>query len=1393
MSDGLVQLLLEDSTRVDALRVVCLKHYRGISADEFEREVGPLVHQWVDEKRQSIASSSSPKKRNSLSGRSRNRGNSLSQSRRSSLSTSRLHNNNQLSLVTTLFERVNRFNRTTVTWDDVLFFLMTESRSLVESSKIDEEVRPYSFSRMKEGEPIKEVKYIPQNVIDKTSYQAELKRRQELALPDRGASAGKTREKKKVQPSYVYQRKDLSFINAIYSLPYHEYAFVISTRSTPFSFFNKRSLELIKSFPLTDIGGEAPSYVAYLPEPDLYIVCNKAERCIRCWSDLLSPVRTTVALEPFNVGEGIVSSLQVSPKDYPYSFFISDNYGRITRMDVPRYMRDGLKLSVGRVYDGLHTYESGGISDFVMSSTHSFSTGYDRRLVRTELSSGSTSVLGTVLSDVMTHLSYCDRVHSVICAMESSKLIRVFDVTTEEDSAGVLMNVGDFANHTSTVIGVFAVDDLSQVVTVDREGEVRVWDLRTIRCIQAIRADGFSLEDHTAENVYEDRKKNTAGDGSNVYSRAGDIRKIAQIMSCAYFGDSHEIVSCTKDSIFCLQHNFLQHGKVCDLDVVSNVMWNSRNNTFLLQGPTRISVWSAEQGYRKVIVDRAFLFELSNDEAEVSASCLDSHGGRLFLALHDGRIAVYAADNIEELIDTIDLIQNDYVTQLYYAAGRKLLMGITNGGAILLLSEDEYNPLSLYQPVSKLPLSHLVFCEHSGCLCFSDEDGNVYFYEAKLGTRQLTKFYKASCDTPVRQLLFLDGTGLLLSCHGEGVIVVWAHPPLTASPVRLTVFNLFKELKFDDFIPFHIEEIGVSYERNYTANDSETDPRNSISRKLAQTRSAASRRGVSSRTGLTTATLRGRLIGQEEEQDTPAHVAGDPGKQIEGMLGRAFKPKYIRKNQGEITAMCFNSEAHYLYIGDSLGYVHVFRLCALPQFYQVKKGFELNGGLQDYSGADANLLKPAKISSLEVHPNGAVLFLKWFPSLNSLISSGEDRSVELLDQEGSMVSFLALTRFPNNDQIVKLDPFTLPKKRTRALSGDAGDTSLFCQHAHEACLDDMPSAPPSRSSTPAVKFMDDDTFVMSTTAETETPRKRTFQMKKKDHRSEKGLFDLDENNNILYNASGTYVDYLNQLKEAEMLASRQQRKKEDTSPLGSRPHVEETEKGRAEVLVISSADSSCSTQLPVVTPADTSTDADVQAVPGVMEEAADEDKFFFKRKEGEAIVALGEIHDMTSRPMNVAPTLFASDYEPPHFAWMENRRKENEAFDLKNVIAKTLDNRAPGPKGTNRKGRGSRSGPGNTAATQEDKARVKPPKRPVTGRPCSMAERRRNEALSVSKKYESLDSHFNCESLQGLVSNYDKQLKKVLRGSSATSQRSAVDTNYKGGFSNTLKGNQSFM
>jgi WD40 repeat protein len=310
--------------------------------------------------------------------------------------------------------------------------------------------------------------------------------------------------------------------------------------------------------------------------------------------------------------------------------------------------------------------------------------------------------------------------------------------------------VGSLAGHTASVSNVVVDNSLHQVISLSTDKTIKIWDLRTNRCIQTMEDENtYRPEDRIAVLLHDPKRR-------QLVTGTTRLRPWKQVLkSRESEGHNSAVVGCL--------YNF-------EFDVAVSADENCD-----------VYVWNVNTGQR----DERFTDAHPN--SRITALVFDTLERRLLTGANDGTVRMWNHNNGQLLKELVHREEPGEVTQLLYVMDEhrdaKVIVAVGWNRKIVIWNETEDHVLDDYRVL----LGHdedilcAAFCAGTTMLATGDYSGKVLLWNIFSGFKRAalqihsSNAYNAACE----RLCFLAGRAdveegpVLVSGGSDGNLRVW--------------------------------------------------------------------------------------------------------------------------------------------------------------------------------------------------------------------------------------------------------------------------------------------------------------------------------------------------------------------------------------------------------------------------------------------------------------------------------------------------------------------------------------------------------------------------------------------------------------------------------------------
>eukprot|EP01062_Namystynia_karyoxenos_P071807 TRINITY_DN6756_c0_g1_i2.p1 TRINITY_DN6756_c0_g1~~TRINITY_DN6756_c0_g1_i2.p1 ORF type:complete len:2127 (+),score=511.75 TRINITY_DN6756_c0_g1_i2:141-6521(+) len=235
--------------------------------------------------------------------------------------------------------------------------------------------------------------------------------------------------------------------------------------------------------------------------------------------------------------------------------------------------------------------------------------------------------------------------------------------------------------HKANFVGIHAVDGTPQVLTADNRGVIKIWDLRTFRCVQTMPIgwspdESFDIPSHMRVSGM------CYADSCGALFAAG-WRKVLTHRMYGEVVPNHLRAS---SGVGQPQPTPGQRADIQDAGedgAIAHVRYNATQRAFITTSGRDIRIWDVDQGcltavYRDVAT------------SDVTALCLDEYGRRFYFGTQEGKLCCRVFQTGHEIYDVAP--QGEHraeVTMVDYWPQHRMLLSASLDGEVHLCSDRD--------------------------------------------------------------------------------------------------------------------------------------------------------------------------------------------------------------------------------------------------------------------------------------------------------------------------------------------------------------------------------------------------------------------------------------------------------------------------------------------------------------------------------------------------------------------------------------------------------------------------------------------------------------------------------------------------------------------------------
>ena len=310
--------------------------------------------------------------------------------------------------------------------------------------------------------------------------------------------------------------------------------------------------------------------------------------------------------------------------------------------------------------------------------------------------------------------------------------------------------IGSLVGHTASISNVVVDSNLHQVVSLSTDKTIKIWDLRTNRCVQTMEDENtYRPEDRISVMMHDPKRR-------QLVTGTTRLRSWKQVMKTKESeGHNSAVVGCLYNYEFDVAVSADENCEVC--------------------------VWNVNTGQRDG------RFTDAHPKSRITAMTFDALERRLLTGANDGTIRMWNHNNGQLLKEIKHEEDEGEVTQLLYIMDEqrdaKIIVAVGWNRSIIAWNETEDHVLDEYRVLSghEEDILCAAFCTGTNMLATGDYSGRILLWNIYSGYKRATlqiessNAYNAACE----KLCFLKARDdivegpVLISGGADGNLRVW--------------------------------------------------------------------------------------------------------------------------------------------------------------------------------------------------------------------------------------------------------------------------------------------------------------------------------------------------------------------------------------------------------------------------------------------------------------------------------------------------------------------------------------------------------------------------------------------------------------------------------------------
>ena len=240
---------------------------------------------------------------------------------------------------------------------------------------------------------------------------------------------------------------------------------------------------------------------------------------------------------------------------------------------------------------------------------------------------------------------------------------------------------GKLRGHSCSVLSVTCVEGTYEAVSVDIEGNLRVWDLRTLTCVQTLASHEAAGEDsHLYGHIHNPNTPNPDMFKDVASKTGGDCLSWCYV----HHPEGNRIMVATERHLRVYAYDEVEDPRVADAHVSNVVVFNPLTATFLTAGGRQCKTWDAVSG--KLLKTFGNLIE--EEKVEITALCYDDQYRQFLLGDTMGRVRMYQCSNGQLLRDLVSHTDGGEVVSILFNQVTDCIYSSSSRGQLIVQEDD---------------------------------------------------------------------------------------------------------------------------------------------------------------------------------------------------------------------------------------------------------------------------------------------------------------------------------------------------------------------------------------------------------------------------------------------------------------------------------------------------------------------------------------------------------------------------------------------------------------------------------------------------------------------------------------------------------------------------------
>jgi len=242
--------------------------------------------------------------------------------------------------------------------------------------------------------------------------------------------------------------------------------------------------------------------------------------------------------------------------------------------------------------------------------------------------------------------------------------------------------------HLSSLVSVEAVEGTPEVISVDCEGFIKIWDMRNFSCVQTLSAKDRRFADNPNLDFQNGAKCKFVNESRKVLEQSVHERReilksmvpgsslkqseIETAVSCALYVRRHRRLLVANHDICSFEYSRAKDPELSHSEPISGVLFNEKTLTIITFGGGDVKIWDAETGcllrvYRDLVTI-----------AEITAMTFDCQKRKFCIGDSKGNVKLFNFAN-GALLQEIGSLQGEIISIVSFPSEERFIAACSSG------------------------------------------------------------------------------------------------------------------------------------------------------------------------------------------------------------------------------------------------------------------------------------------------------------------------------------------------------------------------------------------------------------------------------------------------------------------------------------------------------------------------------------------------------------------------------------------------------------------------------------------------------------------------------------------------------------------------------------------